>query len=366
MKLNQHTLGAVMPAPSEAFTRAYERALSQIERGETAQRRARPAWRRIGAIALSALLLLATAIGVAEALNLGVIDFLRNIYGPRKVQPLPEANELVQRDLCNETYNGTIVKISEAMYDGGTLRVVYSLTRPEFPNVLTEDDVYDYEGAFHQALWDSGVTVTGGCDFFTIDGVEYTMTGGTSEMTSPGTHPGEVLHFLDIQLQGTGIAPTGKFEVGLKAYKGETNQDQLLRFTMDASNLKGVRMLKAEGPAAQNGATVTVEEARLTPVYVYMRYRVDADAGLSIPEADDRMFDWMSAYPVDKDGNLLVERGEWGPVETPDRQRLQHNAVFVVEYNPIANPPQTLYFAPVTFDGEGNAIADMAKAIELK
>lgn len=366
--LNHETLGGAMPAPTARFIDTFEQTLRQIEREAAQSPQPTFSKRRVLAIVLAATLLIAAGLGVAEGIRRGVFDFMRGLYGEQQTQPLPAATDLLRQALFQRTFGHTTVTVREALYDGETLRVVYGLQRDDFAAVLTEAEALDPDGAFQRGVFADGVEVLGGCDWFTIDGVEYGIPGGTVEVTLPGDAPGELLHYVDIKLSGLGLAPTGEFVVGPRALAGETRADQAITFTLTADSAHSET--RTATPVTLDGVTITGLSVRLTPLHSYLTYTIDIDPALPLPEADDRRFDWLNTALIGSDGRVLAAGGNWEPVGAPSLHQSDadpnYHLTVTAALPPIADPPAALLLAPVTYAADGSAAADISRAIALE
>lgn len=358
--LNKEQLLSAFPKDSPPFDRAVNQALLQIH--DQASRRAHKTFqtRRALIFTLAAALLLISAFGVAEGLRRGVFDFL---IGGRSVRP--DASALIQQDLPEKRVGRTILRVNEVVYDGAAIRFVLSVRNEAIKRPLTENEPYGF-GEMGEALAADGVTALCGFDRFAIDGVWHSMTSGSGGENAAGEEDGEALVFFELQLtesEGQKIpAPTADFTLTLPICAAEPWS---IPIRYIASNLLRDVTPKSPSTLYANGSayTVTVTQARLSPIKNVVELRLD------VPDTVDRetalacLAPWYTIALVDENG---VEIGKsslntWGlPVgETDDT----HHLFLRIEATPVDSWPSGLFVAPL---GAGTAsAADMRLAIAL-
>ncbi len=353
-------LNAAFPEPDAHFVQVYEQTLTDIARQKKPS--GMPTKQRT--VVLVAALVLLAAIGVAEGLRTGVLQMLAHdmVAAWGKVQP--EAQQLVTPQQSGVSTEHLDVALTEALYDGGTVRFVYTVTLRGATEPLTEETMNDPDGAFMRAVTADGVSLWGP-DGFTLDGEYISMTGGSRTSAAPGDAPGQAVCFVEILLASEGIAPKGTFTLDAPVFYGE-NKGKVLTMTLDADNLPGVLDLTPAQPTEQDGATITLRSVVQSPIRFYIDYQVDLHEG-----APERiMRDWMGATIVDGEGKPVFANGgslSWGPAAPgtdESRHALMHN-----EYAMEDTVPEQLYFAPDSGDGDfimgDEFVADMSRAIPL-
>ena len=256
--------------------------------------------RRLSFTAILLLVLVLVAAAIAAGARFGVFDFMTRMFGASGV--LPQAQELVERDLGSLELKRTTLRVEEAVYDGGALHVVYSITRNSAAAPLTQQETEDAHSDFHQALAADQVLTL--CDSFDIDDVEYVMTNGSAGDTMIGSNNGELLCYLDIQLASAGIIPTDDFIVRLPVVGG-SGEYRTLDFAVRADYAEFEPVSLHSGCAA-----VTLQSAFLSPVRAYLTLHIAIDDGTPITQADAVFDDWADAVVVDAQGNKLSERKE--------------------------------------------------------
>ncbi len=353
-------LSAAFPEPDERFVRAFEQTLTDIAR----QKGSRGASIKRRTMVLVAALVLLAAIGVAEGLRSGVLQMLAYdmLAAWGKVQP--EAQQLVTPQQSSVTTERMNVALTEALYDGSTVRFVYTVTLRGATERLTEETMNDPDGAFMRAVTADGISLWGP-DGFTLNGEDISMTGGSRSSAAPGEQPGQAVCFVEIQLASEGIVPKGKFTLEAPIFYG-ASKGKVLTIALDADHLPGVRNLTPAAPIRQDGVTITLHSAMQSPIRFYIDYQVDLDEG-----APERiMRDWMGATIVDAAGKPVFTSGgslSWGPA-AQDADESRHARIHN-EYAMDNAVPDKLYFAPDKGDGDfiaGDAfVADMDRAIAL-
>lgn len=349
MELTREKLLRAYPQMPQSASLRLECTLDALQNGTLQTQTARP-HRRLGFALVLALVLLAAAVGTAAYVRLGVFDFMRRERGDANV--LSGAQKLVQTELAALDLPHTRIEITEAVYDGGTLRVVYSIAAKNVDTPLTEDDLADGDSAFYQALRADQVHPM--CDWFSINGEEYTMTAGTTGEQIPGGENGEMLGYMNIQLASEGIVPEGDFTVGLP-FIGEGNEWQSVEFTVRNDRA-------AQPPVSVHAAksTAALLAASVSPVRVTATVSVVMDADATREEALYVFSDWRDAVLIDAEGNILGEPDEILTNSEIEGESLELSFTFL----PVE--AENIYLAPRTIDQNDNWFADTARALKLK
>ena len=352
MRISQNLLlRAYPPTPPQVNTRIDE-TLAALHRQATLLPPRRYAARLRFATVLVALLLLVAAIGVAAGIHFGVFDFMEQFFNQTGV--LPQANELVQTDLATLETEHTTITLTQAVYDGGNLRVVYSMRLKDAAAPITSEELNDGTSAFRAALAADGVSPWG-CDWFFIDGQEYSMTNGSTGATIPGAENGEALCYLDIYLASSGIVPKGDFKVSLPIIRRGRSDVTTLDFMVKAKTATSTLP-----PVYAKGAAITVLSASLSPVRAYVNLRIERNEGVSAQQFELLLADWRDAVLVDAQGNQLTGLSEFLISAQEEGKSADYSFTF------LPTDAREAYIAPTVIDVNDNWFADMSQAIKVK
>ena len=349
MELNREHMLRGYPAMPECVLLRLEDTLSQIRRDAVRESPRRHA-RRLSFGTAILIALFAAAVGVAAGMRFGVFDFMARTFGRSGV--LPEAREMVQTNLASLDLPHTELRVREAVYDGGSRRVVYSIRQKDAAAPLAEADLYDEGSGFHQALATDGVHMQ--CDWFYIDGTEYVMTNGTTVDVICGGEKGELLCYMDIQLSPEGIVPQDDFVVGLPLVSVGG-----ARRTLDFA-------VRASAPAAGRpfvggcASVVTVEAAAVTPVRTKISIHIEMDADASMRQYDEVCGDWSDAALVDAHGRELAALEELLSANVEEGRSIDYSYTF------LPTDAAEVYLAPMVTDKDDNWLADMSRALKVK
>ncbi len=322
----------------------------------TIQAQARPASRRyarrLSFATLLAAILLVTMIAVAVGNPLGVFGFIERMSGYSDV--LVGAGELVQTDLGNLDMPNTVLTVEEVVYDGGSLRVVYSVQAKNLSMPPMQADMDDPESALSKALASDGLNPDGSCDWFVLDGTEYSMTNGSTGDAVFDEESGKLFCYLEIQLASAGIIPQGDFAVKLPL-AGEITARKTLDFTVKASPA-----VQPKATFQTEHATVTLMSAFLSPVRAYATVRIDMKEGSTLAQADEVFEAWRDVTLVDSRGKEISTPEEVLTTYLEDGKRVDYSYTFL----PVGN--EEIFLAPFIIDEKNNWIGDMSQALRLK
>jgi|GEM_PF-3525483 len=349
MNLNKERMRGAYPATPNVVKDSVEDTLYHIGR-ESAKQPPRRYARRLSFATTLLIVLVVAVVAIAAGAHFGVFDFMARMFGTSGV--LPEAEKLVQTDLGSLELAHIAYNVDEAVYDGGTLHVVYSVTQKGAAAPLHKTDVYDPQSDFYQALRADQAHTE--CDWFYIDGTEYTMTNCTTGDTMPGENNGELLCYLDIQLASAGIVPEGDFKMQLPLVGGNGTY-QTLDFTVKADQT-GFESVTLYGETA----TVTLQSAFVSPVRTYATIHVEINAGVTAHQADETFCDWAEAELVDAQGNELASLTELIPQNLVNGKRVDYSYTFL----PVKE--EEVYLAPTFINEQGEWAVDMNRALPLK
>jgi hypothetical protein len=344
-------LRAYPPAPPQVNARIDETLAALHREGSRLPPRRYATRLRFGTV-LVALLILLAAIGVAAGIHFGVFDFMEQFFGQTGM--LPQAGELVQTDLATLETEHTAITLTQAVYDGGNLRVVYSTRVKGATAPITSEELNDGTSAFRAALAADGVSPWG-CDWFSIDGTEYAMTNGSTGAALPGAENGEALCYMDIYLASSGIVPKGDFKVSLPIIRRGRGEVTTLDFTVKADGAASI-----QPPVRAKGATITVLSASLSPVRAYVNLRTERNEGVSPLEFELLLADWGDAMLVDAQGNPLAALSEFFVSAQEEGESAEYSFTF------LPTGAGEAYIAPTVIGAKDHWFADMSQAIQVK
>ncbi len=349
MMLDRDRLSGAYPQMPEMVKARMRSTLIRIHR-EAAKQPPRRTARRLSFVTTLLLALAAAAAAIAAGAHFGVFDFMAKMFGESGV--LPEAQQLVQQNLGRMELAHTTLNVDEAVYDGGALHVVYSITLNDADAPLTQQEVWDPQSAFSRTLAaDQALTM---CDSFWLNDVEYSMTNGSTGDMMAGENNGELLCYLDIQLASDGIVPDGDFTVRLPVVGGY-GVYRTLDFTVQAAEDNRQPMT-----LFTDTETVTLQSAFLSPVRTYVSLHVEMNADATLRQADDIFCDWAEAELVDARGAKLADLVEVIPQQLVDGRYVEYSYTFL----PV--DAQEAYLAPTTINEQGEWTVDMTRAIPLQ
>ena len=375
MNLTREYLLSAYPDTSEVFDNAVERTLNRIrfEAALESRRAGHIQIKRILGWGLALLLLLAGVLGIAEGVRRGVFDFLLGREGV-----LPEAADLALNDTATMQVGDTEIRITESVFDGATLRFVMSIVCKDMDRPVEEEELWDMESEFGQYLQKDGVIALGSFDWFTVDGVEYSMTSGSGGENVAGSGNGEALIYFELKLTSTeGIeVPEGDFTVGLPVLSyaiknlrdGVSREEAQMLLPVKRLPMESIRDIAPKEPQPMGSGTVTVLEARLSPIKVYITLRVDFPEDTDLAESIPAITQWGEFTLVDAQGQEICPPGGyvwgWGvPADETDEQR---HLWMQGEFYPAESYPDEIYLAPIGPYGEDGAWSgDMNLAVRL-
>lgn len=358
---------SAFPKDSALFDSAVDQALGQIHNEAVLQRQAanHRSIQRVLAWGLGFVLLLAGAFGIAEGIRLGVFDFL---LGREDV--LPQATELVQQDLAEMQVGHTTLRVTEAVYDGAMVRFVMSVQNDTIQRPITEQEA-NGDGDFGAALSADGVTAQYSFDWFTIDGTEYGMTGGSGGETVASANDGEALIYFELLLSEDDslTAPTSDFTLGVPVRTADTQEAQQMFIPVKVIAANLLRSVTPDAPVTFGEGnvayTVTVTDAKLSPIRNAVELRVDVPDTMDENAAWECISPWHAIALVDESGAEVGQAttSYYGlPTDETDDAR---HFMIRIEITPVESYPDTLFVAPMGYGENGEWQADMSHAIKL-
>lgn len=306
------------------------------------------------------LMLTMLTAAIAVGARYGVFDFMGHIFGEANV--LPQATELVQTNLGILDLPNTIITAEEALYDGGSLQVVYSIEAKNMSRKPTEADLdnpilgmSNPNSELSKALMADAIYYYASFDSFFINDTEHPMTNGSFGDTMFDQESGKIYCYMNMQLASSGIIPQGDFTVGLPV-AGKTWRDKkLLEFTMKGNVAQSPKpLLETEFE------TIKIQSVFASSVRIYVNLQVEAKEDTAPEKAEDLLLNWQYASLVDFDGNELSEPIEMYLGNTENRSAYDYYYTF---------PPVDLaevYLAPTTIDNAGNRVIIKDKMLRVK
>ena len=257
-------------------------------------------------IALLVLLLLALAVGgVAYSVHRGVLNFTED-FGFARMVSLEGADSFVTSGpLAHLKLPHVIIDVTEAVYDGAELRIVYSLTDPDGELTLAEHVENGY------VMPGSEEVEVHMCDFVSVNGQD-AYFNNTWEM--PGDAPGQMLYYLQTNLPEWGVDVSGAqtLSIGLPMLprpEGERAFAQV-EFEIPAV-VPGDLLLQASLEDVHcGGHDVSIGQATFSPLNGYIALRID---GLTRDAYLREMSGQCEVYAMD--GSLLTDSCPEGPVD---------------------------------------------------
>ena len=334
MVMNREKLLKAYPSIPENVQQRMDETLLKLRVESANQRRISP--KRKLAFVLAMVMAVGGAMGgIAAGIHFGVFNFMAALFGQSCV--LPQAQKLVVADLPSVTLEHSVLAIEEAVYDGGNLRLVYS--------VCSEDENLTIE----EAAKADQVSLYG-CDWFYINGEESIMTNGSSFGSVLAPEGEKLLCYLDICMASSGIVPQGDFTVGLPLIGKEA-----ITFAVPGYQV-------AMNPVATetDSVKVTLLSSSLSPVRSYARLRIEKQPEVSIESYEAALGDWLDAYLVDAEGSKLSaptdiltdasEEGKW----------------IDLTYTFLPVEAEKGFFAPTIITPENEWTVDMAHALPIQ
>ena len=267
---------------------------------------------------------------------------------------LDGAEKLVQTNLGRLDLQNTVIAAEEAVYDGGNLRVVYSVQAKSVSAPLAQADIDDPDSAFCKALSSDGINHDGSCDWFVLGGTEYSMTNGSTGDAVFDADSGKLYCYLDIQLASAGIIPTGDFAVKLPL-AGEIIARKTLDFTVKASAAS-----QTKAAIQTEHASVTLLSTFVSPVRTYASIRIEMKDGSALAQADEVFEAWRDVVLADAEGKEIGTLQDLLAANLEDGKRVDYSYTFL----PV--DMAEVYLAPIIIDEKTEWVGDMNQALRLK
>lgn len=333
MVMNRETLLKAYPDLPQAVQNRMEQTLLRLKCESANQRQPMPKHRLTLILAL--VLALAAVGGLAAGLRFGVFDLMQSLFGQADV--LPQAQSLLADDLATVELPHSALAVEQAVYDGGNLRLVYSIRSTA-------------EGLSIQEAAEQDHVSLNGCDWFTLNGQTISMTNGSAFGSLLAPEGDRLLCYLDLYLASSGILPQGDLSVGLPLIDG-----QMVSFTVP-----GYQASAISAAAETDAVRATLLSASLSPVRAYARLRIERQADASAEAYAAALDDWRDAYLVDADGTILSAPGEILTDAMGEGQWVELTYIF------LPTETEQAFFAPTLITPQNQWMVDMAHALPMQ
>ncbi len=275
-ELNARLSGLTM---SEALKR---RVLDQIRKEEE------PVMKR--KISLSAIIAIALVAVAAAAFALTDGFGLFNLMGQGKREEFAvvqkEAYDLLQKNLASASFDHVDVTVTEAVYDGKYLRIAYSTRERDAKGPFDDATVYNggfrFEAAEKDGVWWSSL------DWAIVNGKNVNPLGEAG--VNAGKQNGETIAWIQYDLSE--LDAGDELTVDLPIRGKQSIDSKELSFTMSVKDLPGVRHIQAIPDVRFSDYSLHLAEMLISPIRVYARVEMTADAGVTAERCDEIMWKW--------------------------------------------------------------------------
>lgn len=284
--------------------------------GQTGSCIRKPKQKIAASLAFILLLIALAGIGLALALQVGVLSFPSAIFSWLPRADSDVAQSLVQSDLFQAQYGHCELRVREAAFDGHQLRIVYSLRDTMAGASLTAAD--RRPSAIAAARLDG----IGCCDYLTLDGQDVYLED-TYQL--PSEENAEMLYYLAANLQDNiSLAKTITVCMPIGEIDLQTGHRLQISFPLNTATIAARSAQKVS--VVWGNISVTVERAEFSPLHglVVVRYAV-IDPDQPFEPLELRLFtqdgdpvgkEWYSSYGgsafvVDKITTQYIPEGSW-------------------------------------------------------
>lgn len=312
---NKKAFESAFPDVPQAFDFAMRKTLEEIQ-----MKNAKRATLRTCLLVGLALMVMC---GAALALtgNINLFNFFDFSQPYQTVQP--DAYKLTQSDAASYDFDHVTVSIKEAAWDGRVMRVMYSIRDRAATGRFDDESVQNQTYAFPAADAD-GIRAYNGCDWMYINGESVCLTGYMSSRA--GEQNGEILVALESDLSqrlpvdAPNVTLGDSFTVSLpiqlrrnadgSIYVGENGFENLtpdaLTFTVQNTNLAGVRDVRLPQSVRFDDYTFNVTMLKITPIRVYLMADIVVDEGCDYDRTEVIASNWADAVLGDGKGQNLM------------------------------------------------------------
>lgn len=290
--------------------------MAQIAENEAARKK-RVAGRVFGAlrIALVCVVILFGCTGALALMNhFGVLD-IYSILGMPPYYPLPEAEDLVQKDLADVQIGSLEWQVDEAVFDGRILRILFSVRDVNGTPVQTPAPEKLLRGGSAGEIMFRDLCQREQMNLKLIGNGEVLVDGRPCFIQYmeflPGDDPCVVVGWVDCRMEGLDddageirrYLPEGYMVVempfGYDREKNETDPDSLA-FVLKAGDAASRYAVPLPAPCTlDSGAVFAFEDLHFSPVQVYMDYTVTVPPERTgdLPEDEFLLMDAAESRP---------------------------------------------------------------------
>ena len=241
-------------------------------------------------ISLSAVVVIALITVAAAAFALtdgfGLFDLMGQGKREEFAVVQKEAYDLVQKNLASVSFDHVDVTVTEAVYDGKYLRIVHSTKERDAQAPFDDERVYgggfSFEAAEKDGVWWSSL------DFAIVNG------RGGNPLGEAGVHAGkqngETLAWIQYDLSEMEVGDELTVVLPIRGKQSIDNKE--LSFTMSVKDLPGVRHIQAIPDVRFSDYSLHLAEMLISPIRVYARVEMTADAGVTAERCDEIMWKW--------------------------------------------------------------------------
>lgn len=334
MVMNREKLLKAYPSVPENVQQRMDETLLKLRIESANQRQISPK-RKLSFVLAMVMAMVVAVGGMAAGIHFGVFDFMTDLFGQSSV--LPQAQDMVVADLTSVALDHSVLAVEEAVYDGGNLRLVYSVRSTDETLSIEEAAKADQVSLY-------------GCDWFYINGDEIVMTNGSSFGSVLAPEGDKLLCYLDIYMASSGIVPEGDFTVSLPLIGKEA-----VSFTVP-----GYQVAMNPAVTETDSVKVTLLSTSLSPIRAYARLRIEKQPDASIESYEAALGDWRDAYLVDAEGSKLSAPTEILTDASEEGKWIELTYTFL----PVEN--EKVFFAPTIITAENEWIVDMAHALPMQ
>ncbi len=309
-ELNARLSGLTM---SEALKR---RVLNQVRKEE------KPVMKR--KISLSAIIAVALIAVAAAAFALTDGFGLFDLMGQGKREEFSvvqkEAYDLMHKNLASASFDHVDVTVTQAVYDGKYLRIVHSTKERDARAPFDDAKVYNGDFRFEAAEKD-GVNWSS-LDWAMVNGESVNPLGEAG--VHAGEQNGETLAWIQYDLSEMAVGDELRVDLPIRGKESIDNKE--LSFTMPVKDLPGVRRIRAIPDLRFSDYSLRLAEMLISPIRVYVRVEMTADAGVTAERCDDIMWTWAI------DGALMDEGDDKPYTTSGGGSRYLENAEYADDF----------------------------------
>lgn len=275
-ELNARLSGLAM---SEALKR---RVMDQVRKEEEPVMKQKISLSAVIAIALLAV----TAVAFALTDGFGLFDLMGQGKREEFSVVQKEAYGLLQKDVASASFDHVDVTVTEAVYDGKYLRIAYSTRERDAKGPFDDTTVYNggfrFESAEKDGVWWSSL------DWAIVNGKNVNPLGEAG--VNAGKQNGETIAWIQYDLSEMDVEDELTVDLPIRGRKSIDNKE--LSFTMSVKDLPGVRRISPILDVHFSDYSLHLAEMLISPIRVYARVEMTADAGVTAERCDEIMWKW--------------------------------------------------------------------------